>query len=216
MNRVMKLSLLSVLAFIAFGLIACAPGTFLPPVPNTPAPSSSQTSSALDGTHWTLETYRNSDGNLVDVLPDTTITLAFGDGQINGIAGCNNYFASYEISGNALTLGPAGITEMWCETPEGVMDQESAFLSILDAVASYQMQGETLMMLDATGLTLATWQAVAEKPGVGLANPASVYCEEQGGTLLIQSEAGGETGYCVFPDGSQCEEWAYYRGECTP
>lgn len=50
----------------------------------------------------------------------------------------------------------------------------------------------------------------------GLPNPASVYCEEQGGRLEIRSdESGGQGGFCVFPDGSECEEWAFYRGECT-
>jgi hypothetical protein len=27
---------------------------------------------------------------------------------------------------------------------------------------------------------------------------------------------GGQAGYCVFPDGSECEEWAFFRGECAP
>ena len=49
-----------------------------------------------------------------------------------------------------------------------------------------------------------------------LPNPASVYCEEQGGTLEIRDEAGGQVGYCVFDDGSECEEWAFRRGECSP
>ena len=48
----------------------------------------------------------------------------------------------------------------------------------------------------------------------GLANPAAVYCEEQGFTYDIRTEEGGERGYCVFPDGSECDGWAYYRGEC--
>ncbi len=48
-------------------------------------------------------------------------------------------------------------------------------------------------------------------------NPASVYCEENGGVLEIRKdESGGEVGYCLFPDGSECDEWAYYRGECQP
>jgi putative hemolysin len=51
----------------------------------------------------------------------------------------------------------------------------------------------------------------------GLANPASVYCEENSGTVEIrEDESGGQVGYCIFPDGSECEEWAYYNGECQP
>jgi putative hemolysin len=43
-----------------------------------------------------------------------------------------------------------------------------------------------------------------------------VHCEEQGYTLEMREEAGGTAGYCIFPDGTECEEWAYYRGECAP
>ncbi|MFO7696053.1 MAG: DUF333 domain-containing protein [Anaerolineae bacterium] len=54
-------------------------------------------------------------------------------------------------------------------------------------------------------------------PESTLANPASVHCEENGGTLEIRTGAdGGQVGYCLFEDGSECEEWAYYRGECQP
>ena len=45
---------------------------------------------------------------------------------------------------------------------------------------------------------------------VEMANPASVYCEEQWGTLNL------EEGLCMFSDGSYCEEWSYYRDECQP
>jgi inhibitor of cysteine peptidase len=49
-----------------------------------------------------------------------------------------------------------------------------------------------------------------------IANPASVFCAQNGGTLNIVTAAdGSQSGLCVFPNGSQCEEWAYYRGECS-
>ena len=55
------------------------------------------------------------------------------------------------------------------------------------------------------------------EPPAELANPASVYCKEQGGSLEIRKdESGGEYGVCQFEDGSECEEWAYFRGECEP
>ncbi|MFA6307312.1 MAG: DUF333 domain-containing protein [Patescibacteria group bacterium] len=51
----------------------------------------------------------------------------------------------------------------------------------------------------------------------GLANPASVYCEQQGGRLEIRSSSdGSQNGICVFVDDSECEEWSYFRGECQP
>jgi putative hemolysin len=49
-----------------------------------------------------------------------------------------------------------------------------------------------------------------------LANPASTFCVEEGYELELREEAGGQVGYCLFPDGSECEEWAFYRGECAP
>ena len=48
----------------------------------------------------------------------------------------------------------------------------------------------------------------------GRANPASVYCIENGGILNIREDEEGQTGYCTLADGTICEEWAYYRGEC--
>src|SRR3990170_1078067 len=51
----------------------------------------------------------------------------------------------------------------------------------------------------------------------GLPNPASVFCEANGGTLELRTgPGGGQIGVCVFPDGGECEEWAYFRGECAP
>jgi putative hemolysin len=50
----------------------------------------------------------------------------------------------------------------------------------------------------------------------GIANPASVYCEEQGGDSVIRDmDAGGQNGYCQFQNGKMCEEWAFFRGECN-
>jgi putative hemolysin len=51
----------------------------------------------------------------------------------------------------------------------------------------------------------------------GMPNPASVYCEQQGFKVEIRTAAdGNQAGFCLFPDGSECDEWTYFRGECTP
>jgi putative hemolysin len=59
----------------------------------------------------------------------------------------------------------------------------------------------------------------AEKPATkrtGLANPASVNCEKKGGKLEIRKGKKGEYGVCKFPNGKECEEWALFRGKCSP
>lgn len=48
-----------------------------------------------------------------------------------------------------------------------------------------------------------------------IANPASVYCEEQGGTVDIVDESDGQVGYCVLPDGTRIEEWEYFRSSTS-
>ncbi|MGA1825129.1 MAG: protease inhibitor I42 family protein [bacterium] len=50
---------------------------------------------------------------------------------------------------------------------------------------------------------------------IGLANPASVYCIENGGTLEFRNDEYGTYGVCVFSDGTECEEWDFFRGECS-
>lgn len=54
-------------------------------------------------------------------------------------------------------------------------------------------------------------EPVEEPENVGVANPASVNCIEKGGELELRD--GG--GFCIFEDGSECEEWAFFRGECS-
>jgi putative hemolysin len=55
----------------------------------------------------------------------------------------------------------------------------------------------------------------ADMPQANMPNPASVYCMRNGNRLEIHTAAdGSQYGTCVFPDGSTCDEWAYYRGEC--
>jgi len=72
------------------------------------------------------------------------------------------------------------------------------------------------MRVLAGGLLLAAMACT--KPGAvqppEIANPASVHCEEQGGTVELVDAPEGQYGICVLPDGTRCEEWTFLRGEC--
>ncbi len=74
----------------------------------------------------------------------------------------------------------------------------------------------TLSLIVVAGCTPGTPPATPNGPGP-LPNPASAYCEGRGGRLEIRTDASsGQWGACLFPDGSECEEWALYRKECGP
>ncbi len=47
-----------------------------------------------------------------------------------------------------------------------------------------------------------------------IANPASEFCVNNGGTVEIRTaEDGSQSGYCKI-NGKECDEWALFRGEC--
>ncbi len=74
---------------------------------------------------------------------------------------------------------------------------------------------EIVFLLTMLLIMLAAAGCSSPAEPAGLANPASVYCGEQGGELDIRKDAdGGEVGYCQFDDGSECEEWAFFRRDC--
>jgi putative hemolysin len=73
----------------------------------------------------------------------------------------------------------------------------------------------TTQPLPMAGPTAAPTEGTTFESPLDMANPASVFCVDQGYKLEIRDEAGGQVGYCVFPNGAECEEWAFYRGECT-
>jgi heat shock protein HslJ len=113
----------------------------------------------LEGTPWKLVSYHDGENALASVLSGTEITAAFADGKLAGSAGCNSYSASYQGEGDALTVGPVATTRKVCAEPEGIMEQEQAYLAALGSVAGYRIQGGRLELLDAEGTPVATFVA---------------------------------------------------------
>lgn len=63
-----------------------------------------------------------------------------------------------------------------------------------------------------------TGNVVATKPPVTpVTNPAATFCVGKGYDYEIRTDpvSGDQTGYCIFPDESECEEWSFFRGSCT-
>lgn len=108
----------------------------------------------LNGSAWVLLSLSSQ-----ELIPGTEITGEFLEGNFSGTAGCNNYFTTYETSGETLKFGPAGSTMMFCELPEGVMDQESSYLASLNQVSSFQIEHEDLIMYDDAGSSILVFKS---------------------------------------------------------
>ena len=126
------------LVFIVIGLAACSPQD-----------------SMLYDTEWFLRSY-GEQNDLQVIIEDTEITATFNsaEGEVSGSAGCNTYFASYEVRDNELSLFEMAFTEMACVSPDGVMEQEQEFLTILAGAQSFQADDTTLTIFCSGGKQL--------------------------------------------------------------
>ena len=61
-------------------------------------------------------------------------------------------------SRSEFSISDVASTEMWCSDPEGVMDQEQAFLAALASVASYRLAGERVELFDGMGGVILTFE----------------------------------------------------------
>ena len=102
----------------------------------------------LAGTRWRVtQLYDADQGEMVTVVQGSDVTMAFGaNGKVNGSAGCNTYSASYTVSGSQLAITPPAGTGMVCDSPEGVMQQETVFKTLLTTVGGYAIEGNSLYL----------------------------------------------------------------------
>jgi len=132
------------------------------------APVFETTAVSLAGTQWTLVSLVDDQGETVPALEGSAVTAEFSDDRVFGNAGCNDYTASYESGGGALTVAPVGVTSQACAEPAGVMEQELAFLGALTGSAGYRVDGDVLMLLDVDGAPLATFAVAGPGTIVGV------------------------------------------------
>jgi putative hemolysin len=98
---------------------------------------------------------------------------------------------------------------------------EGSLASVIGAFMQAPSGGTPSGQTPTTGMTPSNIsytppQPANGQPTTGIANPASVYCEQNGGKTKITTDPrGNQLGFCVLPDGTECDEWAYYKGDCV-
>jgi heat shock protein HslJ len=113
----------------------------------------------IEGIDWQL-TQLLLDSGPAAVPEGFVATLRIEDGQAGGSSGCNIFGGPVTIDASSLTIGALAMTEMACADPR--MNLEAAYLGRLAQVASYQLDGSALRLLDAAGTVLLVFAAPAE------------------------------------------------------
>jgi len=110
----------------------------------------------LDGTEWVLTSLN---GN--SLIEGTSITLSFAEGVLSGFAGCNGYgggpdSGKYVVTDDGTLTIPhqIAVTVQLCSTPEGIMEQEAAYIEALRSTTSYRMVDDRLEIDNAAGETI--------------------------------------------------------------
>lgn len=77
--------------------------------------------------------------------------------------------------------------------------------------------GASLLLTACGAAQNASHTSQTHTPMLGMANPASVFCIEQGGTSENRKNADGAAyALCHLPDGSVIEEWELFRSKNAP
>ena len=115
---------------------------------------------ALAGVRWVATEINNGRGGVASLVAGTEVILELGeDGRVAGSAGCNRCTGSWSAKGEAFSIGPLATTRRLCPEPDGVMDQEAAFLAAMDRVATWRIDGDRLELRAADGALQAGFRA---------------------------------------------------------
>jgi heat shock protein HslJ len=102
---------------------------------------------ALEGVSWVLTQFIAENGSTEIV--SVGVNAEFDGSTISGVSGCNQYNAPYETTGNEISFGPIGGTQMAC--PQVEMDVEARYLQLLESVATFEVEGRAMSMSDGEG-----------------------------------------------------------------
>lgn len=93
------------------------------------------------------------------LIDNSHLTLTLGaDGRAYGSAGCNHWFAAYEMQGQQLSFGQAGSTRKMCAP--ALMEQEARFLEALGKVQRWDVSPiDQLRLWPAEGKPIRVWPA---------------------------------------------------------
>jgi heat shock protein HslJ len=109
--------------------------------------------SEITGTTWKLGWFDDTKGVWSKVAEGSTITATFlNEGLVTGSGGCNGYSTDYQLGQPPrIWFRRPVVPERLCQTPTGVMSQESAYFTDLSWAETYSVTNGQLLIFDKTG-----------------------------------------------------------------
>ena len=99
---------------------------------------------------WTLAMFVELLGFPRDtpVVQGTRVTASLDEDGISGTSGCNSYTAAARIGDGSVAVDVQSLsyTEISCDGPEGLMEQEKRYLDLLPNLTRYGIYGDGLFM----------------------------------------------------------------------
>ncbi len=91
------------------------------------------------------------------LIDRSMLTLTLGDNnQASGLAGCNNWMAEYQLSGDRLSLDNIATTRKLCAP--ALMEQEQRFLAALATVQRWEFaEHQQLLLWPEQGAAIKLW-----------------------------------------------------------
>ena len=162
-KRVSKLPAARLLVglLLVASLAACGAKT----TPTTSQTADSGDETLLRGTEWVLTSLNGE-----SPIEDTEIDIYFEESFLGGSMTCNGYGGGPDsgkyiaTDDGALTLGEHfAVTVQLCSEPEGIMEQEAAYIEALLSAETYHVMDDRLEMGNAAGQIILVFARKAEQ-----------------------------------------------------
>ena len=107
---------------------------------------------------WFLVSF-DDQGNKKKVIANTQTTIQFSTERLSGSAGCNRYFAGYQLKNRYdLTIERIVATEMACPDLVGIMQQEDTYLQLLSRAKAYYIRDGQLTLYNEDKVAILIFQ----------------------------------------------------------
>jgi heat shock protein HslJ len=107
-------------------------------------------SPSLTNTVWNLAWFDDTNGMWTKVADGSNVTATFfTEGRVTGSGGCNGYSVDYQLGNESrIWIRRPVVPDHLCQTPYGVMNQESAYFTDLSRAGTYSITNGQLLFFN--------------------------------------------------------------------